>query len=882
MDKLNSIEKAKYISNEYKEYLKSSFSFKNEKYQEYFEKELDKENLFKGPYLSLTLPFVKGKTLNELINNGEICKDFRLLKSLDLNRKLYLHQEKSISRINKGRSVVITTGTGSGKTECFLYPVINGIMQNIQDGNTEQGIRALFLYPMNALVNDQIERIRKILRDYPNITYAYFTGDTPEKITPNERKTKSDENPDNPIPENELLSREEIRNNIPHILFTNYSMLEYLMIRPSDQTIFNNKTLNNWKYIILDEAHSYTGTKAIELSLLLRRVTGMSNRKQQYILTSATLGEKGKSEADILAFANRLTNAEYNIDDVIFSDRIKFNYDIDYQLTADEIIEMHADKKKINDVCVKYGVALSNDEKANLYELLQHDKSVHSLYKVLENKNELFFRVYEKLNHLLTEEALIKLIDLINYSVKDGLSVYDLKYHSFVKALSGIYMSFNNNASLTLTKTKAINDCKAHEIGNCRFCNSSFIVGKEITNRLTGLKYLIQNDEVDIYENYGDSDVYLDYYLVGVDSKEGLSIEDRLVEHECCVKCGNIYAVENPNALKCDCGTPVFKLFKVENSNNGTKSNNIGDCPCCGRSSNSGIVRTLNLGKDEGTALISQILYRSMEKTFVGSGNAQKKISLLGKNKKEPTEEKNEVKQYLAFSDSRQQASFFAIFLNHSNTRFLQKRLIWEVIKNNNFNNNIPINDVVSSIIKMVKDYRLFDNDLGDTKNAWAAVLVELLKVDGNYGGEGLGLFNFAVDLREVMSQLEEEDIREVFGKYGMDKAMLEKLMQICLASFRRVPAIDITKSTLTPEDRKEVLEYRRFDNWVVLKKPEKSSEKDVYSFLPVKGAKGIVKYVSKVLNCTDQDSEQVLGIIFSNILAEAILKKNLLKICIS
>ncbi len=88
--------------------------------------------------------------------------------------KLYYHQEEAINKISSGHNVVITTGTGSGKTECFLYPILNSIAREIEEGKNEIGIRALFLYPMNALVNDQIDRIRKVLCSYPDIKYGFL------------------------------------------------------------------------------------------------------------------------------------------------------------------------------------------------------------------------------------------------------------------------------------------------------------------------------------------------------------------------------------------------------------------------------------------------------------------------------------------------------------------------------------------------------------------------------------------------------------------------------------------------------------------------------------------------------------------------------------
>ena len=264
MKKLNPIERSQYIDGKYKEYLKSSFEFGKSHLQKLFVEQLEKEKLFKGPYVDLSFPFQRGKNIESLIEEGVVCKSFKRLDDINFTRPLYSHQEESIRTIGKGHSAIITTGTGSGKTESFLYPILNDLLFDVEKGNKEVGVRAIFLYPMNALVNDQIDRIRKILMHCPEITFGFFTGDTPEKATANTRKKLGEEN-DVVIPDNELVSREEIRENPPHLLFTNYSMLEYLLIRPNDYAIFEEQRLQNWKYVVLDEAHTYNGSLGIEL-----------------------------------------------------------------------------------------------------------------------------------------------------------------------------------------------------------------------------------------------------------------------------------------------------------------------------------------------------------------------------------------------------------------------------------------------------------------------------------------------------------------------------------------------------------------------------------------------------------------------------------------
>ena len=249
-------------------------------------------------------------------------------------RDRYAHQVDSIKNVGAGRSTIVTTGTGSGKTECFLFPILNEILSEIENGNKEDGIRAIFLYPMNALVNDQMDRVREILKNCPEIKFGYFTGDTKETVSADYRYKYEQEN-NVYIPSNELVSREEIRKTPPHLLFTNYSMLEYLLIRPNDYSIFSSDKLANWKYVVLDEAHTYNGSLGIELSMLLRRLTGLADKKPKFILTSATLGQKGKSEKDIVNFAQNLTASSFDVNDIIFAKRIPLtNEKLEYTVSG--------------------------------------------------------------------------------------------------------------------------------------------------------------------------------------------------------------------------------------------------------------------------------------------------------------------------------------------------------------------------------------------------------------------------------------------------------------------------------------------------------------------------------------------------------------------
>ncbi|WP_028309571.1 DEAD/DEAH box helicase [Desulfitibacter alkalitolerans] len=302
---------SKNILDKYKRYLQTTFSINDEYYSKQFSKELNKINLLaKGPFLDVNDSFVKGRSIEELIKGGLLAKGFQKLK-VPLTRPLYKHQEEAVSKVQNEKNIVVSTGTGSGKTESFLIPVFNYLFRQHEENKLDPGVRALIIYPMNALANDQTERLRDLLANYPEITYGSYTGQTKGKFSDALVEYKNLNNGEMPI-KNELISREQMKDTPPHILITNYAMLEYLMLRPDDNVFFDGEYAENWKFIILDEAHVYKGSTGIEVAMLLRRLKAkLSKDNLRYILTSATLGEK-HDNPQVAQFAQRLCNSDFS------------------------------------------------------------------------------------------------------------------------------------------------------------------------------------------------------------------------------------------------------------------------------------------------------------------------------------------------------------------------------------------------------------------------------------------------------------------------------------------------------------------------------------------------------------------------------------------
>ena len=217
-------------------------------------------SIFSGPYVHCTPCYRQADTLQQLIEGREGIKLATRMSAIpeeqfDPSRPLYSHQVEALRILGCERNLVVATGTGSGKTECFLLPVLDHILKN-----PGPGLRAIIIYPMNALADDQLGRLRKLLAAMPEVTFGRYTGDTPEEIDDVERPPE--------VVSNERYTRREIRTTPPHVLLTNFAMLEYLMLRPRDSDIF---TGNRLQFIVLDEAHTYSGAQGIEIALLMRR-----------------------------------------------------------------------------------------------------------------------------------------------------------------------------------------------------------------------------------------------------------------------------------------------------------------------------------------------------------------------------------------------------------------------------------------------------------------------------------------------------------------------------------------------------------------------------------------------------------------------------------
>ena len=249
-------------------------------------------------------------------------------------RRLYTHQWDAFSRATYGKeNVVVATGTGSG-TECFQLPMLYRLLTEPPVTRARRGVRALLVYPLNALVEDQSARLRRLLfwinlqfhdarnKLPPNhqITFGRYTGDTP--VDRNDRLRRESDEALRGF--GELVYREDMQESPPDILITNFTMLEYMLLREGDRQLFGSPDL--FSLVVLDEIHTYSGTQGMEVAMLLRRLKGFLDSKSkapvrvQCLGTSATLGGEDLKK-DAAAFATTLFGSQFLPEGVVLGSR---------------------------------------------------------------------------------------------------------------------------------------------------------------------------------------------------------------------------------------------------------------------------------------------------------------------------------------------------------------------------------------------------------------------------------------------------------------------------------------------------------------------------------------------------------------------------------
>ena len=522
----------------------------------------------------------------------------------------YAHQAscwKTLLDRNETKSIVVTSGTGSGKTECFLYPVMNDIVREVQDdianGNDPDAVHAIFLYPLNALMADQCKRIKEMCDQFNGVRFAVYNGNTPEHSNPNDGANS----------QSQLLSRDEIRNTPPQILLSNPSMLEYILVRGKDQN-FINRSRGKLKWIIIDEAHSYSGSAAVELKHQISRILdafGMDIANVHFACTSATIGGANGTAA-LREFISELTGQDIQRIHVIGGNRAIPEISTEEVNTL--LNENHIDLPASNVMKVR-------DQINNCSGM-----SLKDMWSINHGSIEGF-------DTLAALEEIDKLCELNDPRNKPLLS---LRAHFHMRTINGLYTCVNPNCQCNADGTQ-YRHLTSITGTTCKYCNSPLlevIQRKECGQFMVSGEYNMnthlvrqQVDKMDITLGLRVTDARGND-LPAASAADGWA-EFKLAAYET----GYIQPIDNAHASRFDFALNNNHELVLSPNNDGNYITLEGDnrslkCPCCGESE--GSFEHFRVPVDNLNRLVGRVLL------------------------KETAPQDQEWGKYIAFTDSRQ------------------------------------------------------------------------------------------------------------------------------------------------------------------------------------------------------------------------------------
>ena len=375
----------------------------------------------------------------------------------------------------------------------------------------------MILYPMNALANDQLKRLRLLLKGI-DITFGRYTGDTEERESKALTKWK-EENPGQTKLPNEIISREKIRKEPPNILLTNYSMLEYLLLRPEDAPLFGKAFGGNWRHIAIDEAHVYSGALGTEIAYLLRRLKARIESETSEpthlhcYATSATIGSP-EEKPKVASFAQDLfgepfSNEEINLDIVTgeidrpqdaldekpwgalplatWIDLRKLLFDLDAvdaqgiveTLKSSGVPENILSRMRGDDPLIDLGKVLLGEESASkLIRQCEHLIDLTDIRQIGE------LEISGLPGDESDAEILTSMVEVLSCARRSkDIPILTSRFHSFLRAPEGIFLNLNTRKLISYkTVAEKYDDENAtpiYEVSVCRHCGQAYILGTE-------------------------------------------------------------------------------------------------------------------------------------------------------------------------------------------------------------------------------------------------------------------------------------------------------------------------------------------------------------------------------------------------------------------
>lgn len=897
-NQLHPLQTTQLIRESYLRYLKTIYPFQDADLREQFWRALEQPDMVvKGPLLEASPPFQTGRSLAQLVAEGVLHPSFRELASaaLPLERPLYLHQDQAIEKVVKeGRNLIVATGTGSGKTETFLIPILDHLLRQRAAGTLSPGVRALLLYPMNALANDQLKRMRRILAHFPAITFGRYTGETKDRYADAEKSFYEQFRGETLLP-NELICRDQMRGTPPHILLTNYAMLEYLLLRPKDNTFFDGPLAQHWRFIALDEAHVYNGASGIEIAMLLRRLKDRVVRSEpgrlRCVATSATLGRGKEDYPAVVTFARELFGELFawlqddpTNQDVVEATRLPpaamgdawgqgspaLYTALQQALAAAEPLSAllkaaqtcGVPETVIAATWQQTGAAnLKSADALNrcLYFLLRGDERLHRLQTHLAEQPHFMYQLAERLfpNEENSAETLIQLVNIAVRArpMPEALSLLPARYHVFARALEGVFACLSQpghvapeQPQLFLNRRETCPHCdlKIFELATCARCGTTYLVGRIVREIDDGDRRFLRQLSNQPDDTYGQRAYFvLGNPQSGLDEDEAVAAEEDIEtasvdEQDTYTLCLNCGAIEAGPKLNNDCGCSKEhrrQLYRVDLKG----KPELTHCVSCGVRSPGGVVFRFLTGQDAPVSVLATSLYQTLP-----PASNEEMETLPGQGRK-----------LLSFADSRQDAAFFAPYLERTYRQLLRRRLILKALTGSGpgQQGRLRLQDMVSFLRDQAEAAGQFTQaqsypERQALMSAW--LMQELVALDRRNSLTGLGLVRFKL----VPPQYWMPPPELLTAPWSLSREEAWDLLELLLNTLRQQGAVTFMDQV---EPRDELFAPR--NRLLYMRSHKADPQKGIFSWSPSQGNNRRLDILTKLLaqttNLTEAQQKQ-------------------------
>ena len=569
--------------------------------------------LLEGPYVSLSRPFREGAPVEELVAQGLLHPHVRE-RIPDEITHLYSHQERAIRAIADGKTTLVSTGTGSGKTECFLYPIVSQALR-LRDEKAPPGISAVIVYPMNALAEDQLMRLRGLLAG-TGIPFGIYTGRTPERHVAGDQlpprssraqylerlaRARAEGTGETVYPAEEVCSREAMRTpgRQPRILLTNVKQLELLLTRQQDIELFADARLD---YLVFDEAHTFTGALGAETAVLIRRLRASCNvapADTRCVATSATIVDR----EDPLAaqnFAARFFGVDVGVVATIsedYEDEAWADSRTVPPLPSEDpgsllnrsvqaVEEDEADGDLVRQVYRSLCQADLGDEswQSALYDALSRNEVVYRINEELAGPRalaELPGALARSIGRRVTEAEVLTWLTLGAASRRESRPLLRPVVHAFVRGISGAVVTFPSGRLeprlwLAADQTEGVEgERQAHfPVTTCTTCGQHYFIAHLKDFGFTGNAPSGGDAGTDgtyweaLPDNQGGKRVLLVDHLIGESDDEDAPLHPRTAPVYFCRHCGTAHPDAVERCRHCGESSPVVRLMAVKQNRN--------------------------------------------------------------------------------------------------------------------------------------------------------------------------------------------------------------------------------------------------------------------------------------------------------------------------